>query len=128
MPSLHSRLLQFDQVENILSFKDARLLIDVIGLLGAAQDLNAAIFRGGGAPAWIRRGKTDRRVRPQGQARTGAHNSLPKEVLDNTGNDLAVVVHKMQFNGTIERVNEYLRPIADQFESVRVGLDSGLIV
>lgn len=63
---------------------------------------------------------------PQGQARTGAHTSLPKEFLEDTGYNLAVVLHEMQFNGTIERVNEYLRRLADQFESVRVGLDSGV--
>jgi predicted ATPase len=61
-------------LKKILSFKDAKLpldslnvliganaagksnLIDVIGLLRAApEDLNAAILRGGGAPAWIRK-------------------------------------------------------------------------
>ncbi|MGC9950086.1 MAG: AAA family ATPase [Bryobacteraceae bacterium] len=63
---------------------------------------------------------------PQGQARTGAHTSLPKEFLDDTGYNLAVVLHEMTFNGTIERVNEYLRRLADQFEGVRVRLDSGV--
>jgi predicted ATPase len=241
-------------LKNILSFKDVKLpleslnvligpnaagksnLIDIVGLLRAApEDLNVAILRGGGAPAWIRRGENGppsaagieceltldsgtleyalefssadralvigreslrraaqrgagvyfersaasvkfrqrphnggpaaqtapiashasvfstirdpldrtpitrlgaelRRIRiyrtfdtgPQGQARTGAHTSLPKEFLDDTGYNLAVVLHEMQFNGTIERVNEYLRRLADQFESVRVGLDSGV--
>jgi predicted ATPase len=246
--------LQSIRLKNILSFKDVKLpldslnvligpnaagksnLIDIIGLLRAApEDLNAAILRGGGAPAWIRSGENGppsaagieceltldsgtleyalefssadralvigreslrrasqrgagvyfersaatvkfrqrshnggpaaqtapiashasvlsairdpldrtpitrlgtelRRIRiyrtfdtgPQGQARTGAHTSLPKEFLDDTGYNLAVVLHEMQFNGTIERVNAYLRRLADQFESVRVGLDSGV--
>jgi len=61
-----------------------------------------------------------------GMARSGAHTSLLKEFLDDTGYNLAVVLHEMQFNGTIERVNEYLRRLADQFESVRIGLDSGV--
>jgi len=63
---------------------------------------------------------------PQGQARTGAHTSLPKEFLVDTGYNLAVVLHQMAFNGTIERVNQYLRRLADQFEDVRVRLDSGV--
>jgi predicted ATPase len=245
--------LQSIRLKNILSFKDANLpleslniligpnaagksnLIDVIGLLQAAPgDLNAAILRGGGAPAWIRKGEegapgaaaiecdlalgadtlsyslefsaADRaflieyellrraskpgastyfersaatvklrkhqpnggavqnapiasqvsvlsavrdpldrtpitrlgtelaRIRiyrsfntgPQAQARTGAATSLPKEFLDDTGYNLAVVLQEMSFDGTIEWVNEYLRRLADQFESVRVRLDSGV--
>jgi predicted ATPase len=242
------------RLKNILSFKDAELpleslnvligpnaagksnLIDVIALLRAApDDLNGAILRGGGAPAWIRKsekgapstggiecelalgsdplsyslefsaadqafviereslrdvslhsagmyfersaasvklrkrphnggpaaqtapiashasafsvirdpldrtpitrlGTELRRIRiyrtfdtgPQGQARTGAHTSLPKDFLDDTGYNLAVVLHEMTFSGTIERVNEYLRRLADQFEDVRVRLDSGV--
>ncbi|HUA58562.1 MAG TPA: AAA family ATPase [Candidatus Margulisiibacteriota bacterium] len=69
-------LLQSIRLRNILSFKDARLsldslnvfigpnasgksnLIDAIGLLQAAPgDLNGAILRGGGAPAWLWKGK-----------------------------------------------------------------------
>ena len=247
-------LLKSIRLKNILSFKDAKLpldslnvligpnaagksnLIDVIGLLRAApEDLTVAILRGGGAPAWIRKGPLGalsiggiecelvldaetleyslefssadrafviereslrraaqrsarvyfersaasvklgkrphnggpaaqtapiashasvfsairdpldrtpvtrlgtelRRIQiyrtfdtgPRGQARTGAPTDLPKEFLDDTGYNLAVVLHEMQFNGTIERVNEYLRRLADQFESVRVGLDSGV--
>jgi hypothetical protein len=68
--------LQSIRLKNILSFKDAKLpleslnvligpnaagksnLIDVVGLLRATpEDLNGAILRGGGAPAWIRRGE-----------------------------------------------------------------------
>jgi predicted ATPase len=243
--------LQSIRLKNILSFKDAKLpldslnvligpnaagksnLIDVIGLLQAApRDLTGAILRGGGAPAWIRKGENgasvagiecelslgsetlsyslefssaDRafvieretlrrasprgaaahfersaagarigkhfrnggtagqtapiassksvfsefrvpgtpvtrlgaelgRIRiyrsfdtgPQAPARTGADTSLPKEFLDDTGYNLAVVLNEMQFNGTIGRVNEYLKRLADQFEGVRVSLDSGI--
>jgi predicted ATPase len=69
-------LLESIRMKNILSFKDAKPpldslsvligpnaagksnLIDVIGLLQAAPgDLNGAILRGGGAPAWIRKGE-----------------------------------------------------------------------
>ena len=249
-----ARFLQSIGLKNILSFKDAKLpldslnvligpnaagksnLIDVIGLLQAAPgDLNAAILRGGGAPAWIRKGEegatgvagidcdlaldsetlsyslefsaADRafliqheslrrasqrsaymyfersaasvklrkhprnggpaaqtapisshasvfsairdpldrtpitrlgtelgRIRiyrsfntgPQAQARTGASTSVPKEFLDDTGHNLAVVLQEMTFDGTIERVNEYLRRLADQFDDVRVRLDSGV--
>jgi predicted ATPase len=63
---------------------------------------------------------------PQAQARTGADTGLPKEFLDDTGYNLAVVLQEMAFDGTIERVNEYLRRFADQFEAVRVRLDSGV--
>ena len=247
-------LLKSIGLKNILSFKDAKLsleslnvligpnaagksnLIDIIALLQAAPgDLNGAILRGGGAPAWIRRGETgapnvagiecefvfgadtlsysfqfsaadraflieheslrraskrsagmyfersaatvklrkyprnggpatqtatiaspisvfsairdplDRtpitrlgteldRIRiyrsfntgPQAQARTGASTSVPKEYLDDGGYNLAVVLQEMTFDGTIERVNEYLRRLADQFEDVRVRLDSGV--
>jgi len=260
-------LLKSIRLKNILSFKDATLpleslnvligpnaagksnLIDAIGLLNAAPgDLNAAILRGGGAPAWIRKGEAgapsvagiecelsfgsetlsyalefsaadraflieyellhrasqrplniggyrplrsveasaayfersaatvklrkghngraavqkatiaspisvfsairdplDRtpitrlgtelgRIRmyrsfhtgPQAQARTGADTSLPKEFLDDTGYNLAVVLQEMSFDGTIERVNQYLRRLADQFEDVRVRMDSGV--
>ena len=247
-------LLNSIGLKNILSFKDEKLslqslnvligpnaagksnLIDVIGLLHAAPgDLNAAILRGGGAPAWIRKSEDgssrvagiecgfqlgsdalayslefsaanraflieretlasdpkraaglyfersaagvklkkhaqnggragptadiassvsvfsairdplDRtpitrlgaelgRIRiyrtfdtgPTAQTRTGALTSLPKEFLDDSGYNLAVVLQEMSYDGSIEHVNRYLRRLADQFEDVRVALDSGV--
>ena len=246
-------------LKNILSFKDAELplgslnvligpngagksnLIDVIGLLQAAPgDLNGAILRGGGAPAWVRKGekgapgvaaiecefvlgadqlayslefsaverglvieherlkRTPKRSRdhrnaapgvyfersvanmqfwdpdtggmasrkggvsasgslfsmlrspidktpitPLGmelerirvyrsfntgmdaRARNGTGANVPKEFLDDGGDNLAAVLHEMRFDGSIERVNQYVRRLADQFEDVRVRLDAG---
>jgi len=250
-----AHLLRSIGLKNILSFRDTKLsleslnvligpnaagksnLIETIGLLQAAPgDLNSAIFRGGGAPAWIWKGtnggsgvarieceftpgsevlsyslgfsSADRaflieheslrrdskrgarmyfersgatvklgkhpadggpavqtatiashisvfsamrdpldrtpttllgqelsRIRiyrsfetgPSAFTRTGAATGgVPKEFLEDKGYNLAVVLHEMAFDGTIERVNGYLRRLADQFEDVRVRLDSGI--
>ena len=58
-------------------------------------------------------------------ARNGTAASVPKEFLDDGGDNLAVVLQEMKFDSSIERVNEYLRRLADQFEDVRVRLDAG---
>jgi predicted ATPase len=59
-------------------------------------------------------------------ARNGTPAGTPKEKLEDGGGNLAVVLNEMDFDGSIERVNTYVRRLADQFEDVRVRLDGGM--
>src|ERR1017187_10289907 len=43
------------------------------------------------------------------RARNGTGANLPKEFLDDGGDNLAAVLHEMRFDGSIERVNQYVR-------------------
>jgi len=56
-------------------------------------------------------------------ARTGVSTSARKDHLYDGGDNLALVLHEMDFNGTGDRVRRYLHRFCDRFDSVKVRLD-----
>lgn len=63
---------------------------------------------------------------PMAQTRSGVATTVPKELLQDGGHNLAVVLNEMTFNQTIRRVNEYLARFCDGFQEVLVRLDAGI--
>lgn len=65
---------------------------------------------------------------PMGQARTGVSaGAANKEFLEDGGNNLALVLLEMIYDGSIGRLNEYLPRVCEQFENVRASLDGGIV-
>ena len=56
-------------------------------------------------------------------ARMGVSTSTRKEFLHEGGDNLALVLHDMDFRGAHERVREYLHRFCDRFDDVKVRLD-----
>lgn len=57
------------------------------------------------------------------QARRGVSTSTPKNFLDDSGDNLALILLDMDFKGRHDRIREYLRRFCDRFEDVKVRLD-----
>jgi predicted ATPase len=56
-------------------------------------------------------------------ARFGVSTSVPKSFLEDGGDNLALVLHDMDFKGLREELQGYLRRFSDRFSEVKVGLD-----
>jgi predicted ATPase len=63
---------------------------------------------------------------PTAQSRHGISASVPKAFLNETGDNLALVLQELDFRGALEDVRRYLRRLSDRFRDVKVRLDSGI--
>ena len=60
------------------------------------------------------------------QARIGIATSMPKEFLQDGGHNLAMVLHRMDYDQSLPRVNECLARLCEGFERVGVSIDAGI--
>jgi len=60
------------------------------------------------------------------QVRHGVSTNAPKDSLSESTDNLALVLHQLDFLGTLDRVNEYLKRFCDRFEKVKVDVGEGL--
>jgi len=60
------------------------------------------------------------------QARHGISTAAPKDFLSESADNLALVLHQLDFLGTHDRIQECLKRFCDRFEDVKVGLGEGL--
>jgi predicted ATPase len=63
---------------------------------------------------------------PSSQARSGISTSVPKDYLWEGADNLALVLHELDFLGVHDRVREYLKKFCDRFEDVKVRVGEGL--
>jgi predicted ATPase len=56
-------------------------------------------------------------------ARFGVSTSVPKSFLEDGGDNLALVLHDMDFNGLREELQGYLNRFSGRFKELKVGLD-----
>ena len=63
---------------------------------------------------------------PTSQARSGISTSVPKDYLWEGADNLALVLHELDFLGVHDRVREYLKRFCDRFEDVKVRVGEGL--
>ena len=54
---------------------------------------------------------------PTSQARSGVSTNYPGETLEETGSNLAMVLHRLDFNGAGRRVTEYLKEFNENYET-----------
>jgi len=66
------------------------------------------------------------RTGPTSQARSGISTSVPKDFLSEGGDNLALVLHELDFLGVYDRVREYLTRFCERFEDVKVRVGEGL--
>jgi predicted ATPase len=65
----------------------------------------------------------DFRTTANSGARIGVSTSVPKSSLEDGGDNLALVLHDMDFKGLREKMQAYLNRFSDRFNDVKVGLD-----
>ncbi|HUE04371.1 MAG TPA: AAA family ATPase [Bryobacteraceae bacterium] len=66
------------------------------------------------------------RTGPTSQARSGISTSASKDSLWDGGDNLALVLHELDFLGAHDRIKEYLKRFCDRFEDVKVSVGEGL--
>ncbi|MGA3040146.1 MAG: AAA family ATPase [Bryobacteraceae bacterium] len=66
------------------------------------------------------------RTGPASPARSGISTSVPKEYLWEGADNLALVLHEMDFLGVHDRVRDYLKRFCERFEDVKVRVGEGL--
>jgi predicted ATPase len=66
------------------------------------------------------------RTGPQSPARFGITTNAPKDALSEGGDNLALVLHELDFRGVHERITEYLRRFCERFMEVKVSVGDGL--
>jgi predicted ATPase len=66
------------------------------------------------------------RTGPTSQARSGISTSVPKDFLWEGADNLALVLHELDFLGVHDRVMKYLKRFCDRFEDVKVDVGEGL--
>src|ERR1022692_4672428 len=66
------------------------------------------------------------RTGPGSPARYGISTSVPKDALADGGDNLALVLHELDFLGVHERIKNYLRRFCERFEDVKVSVGEGL--
>ncbi len=66
------------------------------------------------------------RTGPQSPARWGISTNAQKDALVDGGDNLALVLHELDFLGVHERIREYLQRFCERFEDVKVGVGEGL--
>ncbi len=60
------------------------------------------------------------------QARSGISTSVPKDSLWDGADNLALVLHELDFLGVHDRISEYLKRFCDRFEDVKMRVGEGL--
>jgi len=60
-------------------------------------------------------------------ARAGIPTTVPKDALEDGGDNLALVLHELDFLGVHERIREYLGRFCERFEDVKVNLGDGVM-
>jgi predicted ATPase len=63
---------------------------------------------------------------PGSPARYGISTSAPKDVLADGSDNLALVLHELDFLGVHDRIRDYLRRFCERFEDVKVNVGEGL--
>ena len=63
---------------------------------------------------------------PMSQARWGISTAAPKDSLSEGADNLALVLHQLDFRGVRDRVSAYLRRFCERFEDVKVDVGEGL--
>lgn len=66
------------------------------------------------------------RTGPASLARSGISTSVPKDFLWEGADNLALVLHEMDFLGAHDRIREYLQRFCERFEDVKVRVGEGL--
>jgi predicted ATPase len=66
------------------------------------------------------------RTGPGSPARYGTSTSVPKDALMDGSDNLALVLHELDFLGVHERIKDYLRRFCERFEDVKVSVGEGL--
>lgn len=66
------------------------------------------------------------RTGPMSQTRYGIAASVSKDFLNETGDNLALVLLDLDFRGMHGQIVEYLKRLSDRFEDVKVRLDAGI--
>jgi predicted ATPase len=66
------------------------------------------------------------RTGPMSQARSGISTSVSKDFLWEGADNLALVLHEMDFLGSHDRVRQYLKRFCERFEDVKVRVGEGL--
>ncbi len=66
------------------------------------------------------------RTGPRSPARQGISTSVPKDALMDGGDNLALVLHDLDFLGFHDRIRDYLRRFSDRIEDVKVSVGEGL--
>ncbi len=59
-------------------------------------------------------------------ARYGISTSVPKDFLSESGDNLALVLHELDFQGSRGRIQDYLGRFCDRFEDVKIRVGDGL--
>jgi predicted ATPase len=60
------------------------------------------------------------------QARRGISAAAPKDTLLESADNLALVLHELDFLGVHDRISDYMRRFCDRFEDVKVSVGEGL--
>jgi len=66
------------------------------------------------------------RTGPGSGARTGISTSVAKDALADGGDNLALVLHELDFRGVHDRIKGYLRRFCERFEDVLIDVGEGL--
>jgi len=66
------------------------------------------------------------RTGPQSPARFGIGTNAPKDALSESGDNLALVLHELDFRNVHERITRYLRRFCERFVEVKVDVGEGL--
>jgi predicted ATPase len=66
------------------------------------------------------------RTGPHSPARYGISTSVPKDALDDGGDNLALVLNELDFAGRHDRIKSYLSRFCERFEDVKVRVGEGL--
>jgi hypothetical protein len=66
------------------------------------------------------------RTSPGSQARWGIATTAPKDTLLDGSDNLALVLHELDFLGVHDRIRNYLRRFCERFEDVKVRVGQGL--
>jgi predicted ATPase len=66
------------------------------------------------------------RTGPGSPARYGISTSVPKDALADGSDNLALMLHELDFLGVHERIRSYLRRFCERFEDVKVNVGEGL--
>jgi predicted ATPase len=67
------------------------------------------------------------RTGPQSPARLGSSTAWPKDALTDGADNLALVLHELDFLGIQNRIKEYLARFCERFEDVKVSVGGGLV-
>jgi predicted ATPase len=66
------------------------------------------------------------RTGPTSQARWGISTAAPKDALSEGADNLALVLHELDFQGVHDDITHYLKLFCDRFEDVKVNVGEGL--